>query len=258
MGQHDTEGGELAIPSGPWYISGHMEAFRRLAALASLLILTASGAAAQTLSLEGYEFRAGLLWIGNGFTETDNGEAVHGSEVSPLRFSPGFSLLFRLPGLWRFTPGIDLYYQEYLDPDSYDKVVPTQIETGSGEGDLAGTFGLLFSLPVGIEARTAEGWRLGLAASPTLTFRLPLIAIEGSDTAGLFEYFFASGRFFTPELRMRIGYEITPQLEAAALLRGLYPIANLYADTEPGVAWWDEMMVALTLSIAYRRGSGGE
>ncbi len=199
-----------------------------------------------------------MLWLGNGFTEDAAGEPVQGSDVSPLRFSPGVGMLFRLPGIWRFSPGIDFYYQEYIDLDEYDKVVPTQIETGKGEGDIAGTFGVLLSFPVGVELRPADDWRLELAFSPTLTLRLPLIAIEGSDTGGVFEYFLSDGRFLTPELRTRVGYTVSPQLEVGALLRGLYPVANLYAETEDGVEWWDEMMVGLTLSIAYRFGAGEE
>ena len=225
--------------------------------MASLLVLALHGAAAQQLSFEGLEFRAGMLWIGNGFTEDGYGNPVQGSDVSPLRFSPGVSALFRLPGVWRFTPGLDFYYQEYLKPKDrpYDKVVPTQIETGSGEGDIAGTFGVLLSLPVGPEFHPAEDWRLAFALSPTLALRFPVIAIEGSETEGLFEYFYSGGRFITPELRARLGYRVSPQLEVGALLRGLYPIANLYAELDDGVEWWDELMVGLTLSIAYRFGA---
>ncbi len=234
-----------------------MKALRRYSAVALLLVLAAHGAAAQALSFEGLEFRAGMLWIGNSFTEDADGNPVQGSEVSPLRFSPGISALFRLPGVWRFTPGLDFYYQEYLQPKNqpYDKVVPTQIETGSGEGDIAGTFGVLLSLPVGPELSLGEDWSLAFALSPTLALRFPLIAIEGSDTDGLFEYFYSDGRFFTPEARARLGYQVSPQLEVGALLRGLYPVANLYAELEDGVEWWDELMVGITLSIAYRFGA---
>ncbi len=233
-----------------------MKAFRRPLLLALFLTIAATSAAAQTFIFEGLEFRAGMLWIGNSFTETGDGESVQGSDVSPLRFSPGISALFKLPGLWRISPGVDFFYQEYLRPKDqpYDKVVPTQIEAGTVEGDIAGTFGMLLSFPIGPEFRPAEDWRLSFAFSPTLTLRFPLVAIEGSDTGGHYQYFFSNGRFLTPELRLRAGYQMSPRVEAAVLLRGLYPVANLYADLEDGVAWWDEMMVGITLSIAYRFG----
>ncbi len=210
-------------------------------------------------TLEAFELRGAVLWIGNAFQETESGETVQGSDVSPLRFSPGLSARFRINENLVFSPGLDFYYQEYLAPDMERygddplKVVPTQIETGSAAGDIAGTLGLILSFPFGWEFQLGESWTLTPAFSPTLAFRVPLFGIDGGDTDPVLQHFFSDGRFLYPEPRLRAAYAVSEQLELGIEFRGMIPIYNLWIS-EPDVAFWDEMMLSLNAGVVFLLG----
>lgn len=211
-------------------------------------------------SLEAVELRGAVLWIGNAFQETSSGETIQGSDVSPLRFSPGVATRFRINENLVFSPGLDFYYQEYLAPDMdrYGndpvKVVPTQIETGAAAGDIAGTLGLILSFPFGWEFQLGELWKVTPAFSPTLAFRVPLFGIDGSTTDAVLEHFLSDGRFLYPEPRVRVAYEISEELELGLELRSMIPIYNLWTS-EPDVAFWDEMMISLSAGVVFLLGS---
>jgi hypothetical protein len=201
------------------------------------------------MSLESLEFRAGVLWIGNAYTVDADGDPVQGSDVSPLRFSPGFAARLRVNPYLAFVPGIDFYWQEYLDPDDHDKVVPTQIETGPAVGDLAGTLGVVLSAPLQLDRQVGEAFVLGAGLSPTLAFRLPVIPIEGSEVEGIGSYFISDGRFLYPELQLFGKHVRSDTLRFGVLSRILFPVYNLWV--EPSLPFWDEMMIYTTLTIEY-------
>ena len=220
---------------------------RRLILL--ILIALALSHAANAISLPGIELRAGPTWIGNGYREYPDGSAVQGSDVSPLRVFGGAALPLVLANGMVITPGMDLYWQEYLAASEDGKVVPTQQESGRAAGELAGTLGILLSVPVNWEWQLREQLRLGVGVGPALLFRLPIAPIDGSDVSPLWRYFYSGLRFVYPDTQLSLRYRVSERFDFGGMLRVLWPIASLWSTYDVPV--WDEMKTSLMALVRY-------
>jgi hypothetical protein len=188
----------------------------------------------------------GQLWIGNAYKENEAGDPIQGSDVSPLNLAGGVGTLVEIvPGL-RLNPAIDFFWQEYLLTES-GKVVPTQIETGTAVGPIAGTLGVILSVPYVYSITLSEELELFVGASPSFLLRFPLRPVEGSDTGELSSYFYSSGRFFYPELQTKLFYSLTDDVSLGFSLRIFVPVHNLWDEFD--VAFWDELMIYPNIAV---------
>jgi hypothetical protein len=220
--------------------------------LAIFLLLPESAGAIEFNSLD---VNFGQLWIGNAYKEDESGDPVQGSDVSPLNLAGGVGTLVEIvPGVL-LNPAIDFYWQEYLYTES-GKVVPTQIETGTAVGPIAGTLGIILSLPYVYPVSLSDELNLFLGASPSFLLRFPLRPIDGSDTADLTSYFYSSGRFFYPELQAKLFYTLTDTVSLGFSLRIFVPVHNLWDEFD--VAFWDEMMLLPHLAVRIHTGNPTE
>jgi hypothetical protein len=222
--------------------------FRRPIARIGFLLCLLLAAAPQTRAFELSEldFHLGQAWIGNGYTEDADGNSVQGSDVSPLNFTAGFGAQLELAPLVKLAPTLLLYWQEYLETPS-GKAVPTQIETGSAAGDLAGSLALLLSVPYVYEWSLNETMAISAGASPSFVFRLPVRPIEGSEVGGLYGYFFSEARFIVPEILGSFLYRINETVRFGINLRIFLPVHNLWTKYE--VAFFDEAMILPNLEL---------
>ncbi len=203
------------------------------------------------------DVRGGLVWIGNGYREQYVGRRIEGSDVSPLLTFTGIGVHIPLgltvPGGGELgvAPGLDFWYKDYaftgdddFPDESEGRAVPTQIETAPVEGrEVAGTLGILLSVPVDIGFRVAEPLTLTAGFSPSILFRAPVNPIEDSDIGQLTEYFYSEFRYLYPELRFGGLWELSDQLGIQTQLRGFAPVGRLF-DDEESLPWWDSLMVS--------------
>jgi hypothetical protein len=195
---------------------------------------------ATALEFKTFDVNFGQLWIGNAYKEDEAGDPIQGSDVSPLNLAGGVGTLVEIvPGV-TLNPAVDFFWQEYLLTES-GKVVPTQIETGTAVGPIAGTLGLILSVPYVHSITLSEELELFLGASPSFLLRFPVRPVEGSDTGELTSYFYSSGRFFYPELQSKLFYRLTDDVSLGFSLRIFVPIHNLWDEFD--VAFWDELMI---------------
>ena len=146
----------------------------------------------------------------------------------------------------RFAPTLFLYWQEYLETPS-GKAVPTQIETGTAAGNIAGSLGLILSMPYIYEWSLSEELAILVGASPSVVLRLPAQPIEGSELNGLYEYFFSEARFLQPELMGSFLYRLNETVRFGLNLRVFFPVHNLWTQYE--VEFFDEAMILPNLEL---------
>ncbi len=195
---------------------------------------------AGALEFQTLDVNFGQLWIGNAYKENAAGDPIQGSDVSPLNLAGGVGTLVEVvPGM-TLNPAVDFFWQEYLLTES-GKGVPTQIETGTAAGPIAGSLGIILSVPYVHSISLSEELELFLGASPSFLLRFPLRPVEGSDTGELSSYFYSSGRFFYPELQTKLFYTLTDTVSLGFSLRIFVPIHNVWDEFD--VAFWDELMI---------------
>jgi hypothetical protein len=211
-----------------------------------LCVLLAVALQAHAFEVSELDFHLGQAWIGNGYTEDADGNSVQGSDVSPLNFTAGFGAQLELAPFVKLAPTLLLYWQEYLETPS-GKAVPTQIETGSAAGDLAGSLALLLSVPYVYEWSLNENMAISAGVSPSFVFRLPVRPIEGSEVGGLYGYFFSEARFIVPEILGSFLYRINDTVRFGINLRIFLPVHNLWTKYE--VAFFDEAMILPNLEL---------
>ena len=197
-------------------------------------------------------FSAMPLWIYNGFTTTEDGSPVQGSDVSPQRMSFGAGVVLDLTPAMRLEPNLWIYRQEYIALNAHDTVVPTQIETGSVSGQIADTLSLALSVPwyYRLPWPSHPAWDLSVGAGLALIFRIPLREIDSSGTGEVGRYWIA-GRFVYPELGFAVDYRLTDTVQVGGGLTWYVPIYNLWSDAPPGVSFLDETMLRWGLRITY-------
>ncbi|MFP4373877.1 MAG: hypothetical protein ACLFPO_06090 [Spirochaetaceae bacterium] len=214
-------------------------------ALILALLLSAAGAAS-ALEIGELDLHLGQAWIGNGYTTDADGEPVQGSDVSPLNVTAGFGVDLEFAPRVRFAPTLFFFWQEYLETPS-GKAVPTQIETGTAAGEIAGSIGLILSMPYVYEWQLSEDVALLAGASPSVVARLPARPIEGSEVGGLYEYFFSEARFLLPEITGSFLYRLNESLRFGLNLRVFLPLHNLWTQYE--VDFYDEAVILPNLEL---------
>ncbi len=208
--------------------------------------------AAQLSGSEGLEFRQGSIWIGNAYRQPWTEETVEGSEASTLTALTGVGYTVPLQGRWQVAPGIDLWYKDFAFTEG--RAVPTQIETAPSASDgreVAGTLGIMLAVPVEYSLPVSEQWFVRGGFSPTTLYRIPLLAVENSPTDNLSRFFYESGRFLYPELRLSFGYRMEERITFQFAGRWLFPVFRLW-DDGPDLPWWDSHMIAGQLGILIR------
>ncbi len=225
-----------------------------LTVLLGILALVFAAPSAHAVEFSTIDVNFGQLWIGNAYKEDENGDPIQGSDVSPLNLAGGVGTMVTIvPGL-TFNPSIDFFWQEYLYTES-GKVVPTQIETGTTVGPIAGTLGIIIALPYVYSITLSEELELFLGASPSFLLRFPLRSIEGSETSDLTSYFYSSLRFFYPELQAKLFYTLTDRVSLGFSLRIFVPVHNLW--DEFSVPFWDELMLFPHISVRIHADGSG-
>jgi hypothetical protein len=214
-------------------------------ALILALLLTAAGVT-KAVEVGELNVHLGQAWIGNGYTTDADGEPVQGSDVSPLNFTAGFGVDLEFAPRVRFAPSLFLYWQEYLETP-VGKAVPTQIETGTAAGEIAGSLGLILSMPYMYEWTLSEEFAILFGASPSFVLRLPVQPIEGSELGGLYGYFFSEARFLVPEVVTSFLYRINETVRFGLNLRTFFPVHNLWTQYE--VDFYDEAIILPNLEL---------
>ena len=201
--------------------------------------------------LSGLFLTAMPTWIYNGFTEDSEGNNVQGSDVSPLRMTFGGGAEVSLNERHRFEPQLWFYLQEYAALRSYDKTVPTQIETGAVVGDIANTLSIALALPwlYTFPWPVAEGWRFSAGLGVAFIFRIPLQDIDGTDGGAVGSYWI-DGRFLYPQLNLAADYSLSERYQIGAGVEWYVPVYNGWAQTEPA-PFLDETMLRLGLRVRY-------
>lgn len=195
------------------------------------------------------------LWIYNGFTETDDGIPVQGSDVSPIRFSAGVGMELAVAPRHSLQPEVWIYQQEYIELNAYDKVVPTQIETGSAVGDIANTISLAIELPwvYTLTVPRIEDWSFAGRAGLALIFRIPIAGVDGSKAGPVAAYWFA-GRFVYPYLGVGADYRFADRMTIGAGLNWYVPIYNAWDGGEQ-TGFLDETMLRYGLRVRFLFGA---
>ncbi|MFP4151957.1 MAG: hypothetical protein ACLFR8_04600 [Alkalispirochaeta sp.] len=195
-------------------------------------------------------------WMYNGFTETADGDAVQGSDVSPLRMSFGAGFELRFFDTVSLEPEGWLFMQEYIALDEHDKTVPTQIETGSAVGDIANTIGLGISLPFVYtwEPAWAERWQFDGRAGLGLVYRIPIAGIDGTD-AGPVGLYWIAGRFIYPLFGIAADYQFTDRIQVGIGLDWFVPLYNIW-DSDEETPFLDETMLRWGARVRWDVGRG--
>ncbi len=183
------------------------------------------------------------VWMYNGFTETEGGDPVQGSDVSPLRMTFGAGFELRMTDTMSIEPEGWLFIQEYIALKDYNKTVPTQIETGSAVGDLARALGLGFTVPWVYTWRPewTEQWEFDGRAGLGLVYRIPVGGIDGTDPGPMATYWIA-GRFVYPQIGVAADYKFTDRIRVGLGIDWFVPIYNLFDNDEP-TPFLDETML---------------
>ncbi len=201
---------------------------------------------AYAFSLEGIKIHAGQVWIGNAYRTAEDGSTVQASDVSPINLTASGGVRFRVRENLLFSPLVSVHYQEYVRPAG-DKAYPTPNETGAESGDVAGIVSAVVATPWLYPWRVSEKWEIIIGGSPTLLFRIPLRAIEGSRAAPVAGHFYTGLRFFAPEAYTAASYAFTERVDIGVALRTLIPVHNLWDAY--AVPFWDEMQIFATATL---------
>lgn len=204
------------------------------------------------LTLEALTVDGGYVWVGNAYRTDEDGQAIQGSDVSPIKIAGSAGVRLRVSESLYFAPLASLHYGEYLRAEGR-KSVPTQIETGAEVGDVAGLLTVLVSAPWLYPLDLGESWELRLGGGPTLNFRIPVNPIAGS-AGPVVGHFYTAGRFISPEAWIGGSYAFRENMRIGATARTVIPIHNFWDDYP--VPFWDEMQVLLSARIEIAVGAG--
>ncbi len=226
---------------------------RRFVPLFTILLTLTLGTGLQrtgALAIKGYELHAGQTWIYNGFTTDSDGNAVQGSDVSPIRFTAGGGVRMEIVPGWEIAPGALVFRQEYLSLEAHDKTVPTQIESGSVLGDIASILTVIVGSPF-LYVRPIPGTEsltVSAGASPSLVFRIPLSGIEGGRAGTVASYFVRQLRFVMPELTVQADYRFSELFDFGVNVRWFIPVYNAWDDGEQ-TGFLDETLLYMGMVI---------
>ncbi|MFW5689186.1 MAG: hypothetical protein ACOC1U_06375 [Spirochaetota bacterium] len=243
-------------------------------ALAALLLFTTVSlilpAGAGALGFEALTVGLSEAWTGNGTTTTASGEAITGSETTPidpyLRLGARIGLLDGLlasGAVVAVEPRLEFGARRYLLLED-GRVVPTQIETATGGAGQTLQLGsarvvtLRLPLPVAYELRFLERHAAFMSISPTFVFRI----VAGEEArredvtslAGMYSYFYGAGRFVMPELALGYRFGVSDFVEATVRATWGVSVADVL---DPVTPWWHENRIAITVDMGFRPPFGG-
>ena len=216
----------------------------RLKVAAVLCVVLAISAPGFALSLNELDVNASLMVIGN--------PGGYG-DVSPIVQLFGVSLPMRLSGLFYIEPMLEFFGTNYEWIDANSTAVPAQIEAAAGFW----TLGALISMHAGVRYAITPKVSLGGSVGADFLLRFPLelsnnspSSVEGRGPA--LNYFFAKGRFFYPETRFSVIWQVSDAISLILNLRAFYPVFHLWDGM--GQPFVDQFMFAGGLGIAIRLG----
>jgi hypothetical protein len=219
----------------------------RLRVAAVLCISLALATPGFALSIHELDVNASLMVIGSV-------PPPHKGDVSPIVQLFGASLPLQLSGPFYLEPALEFFgtNYEWVDPP-YAVAVPTQIETAAGFF----TLGTLISLHAGARFPITPKVSLGGSLGADFLLRFPLeffndaqSSIDGRGPA--LDYFFANGRFFYPEARFSVIWQVSEPIGVIFNLRAFFPVFHLWDGmNQPFV---DQFMFAGGIGIAIRLG----
>ena len=226
---------------------------RRSYIATTLLLSTAFAVGAQSLRWTHSYVSVAQSWIYNGFTETESGVPVQGSQVSPIRMSLGYGRSFAIGSNTALEAEAWAFVQEYAALDAFDKTVPTQIESGNAIGDIARLATLVFTVPwvYRLPWLADSAWSIDAKAGLSLAWRIPVAGVDGSR-AGPAAGYFLRGRFIYPHIGFAGSYQFTERLALAIAAGWDVPIYNLW-DSGPATPFLDETMVRYGLRVVWTR-----
>ena len=199
-----------------------------------------AGAGDSTPRLDSINVRAGF---GIHLSEL-GGEIINNIQLAPLIEAIGVGVTVQLTDVISFAPGLDVsYMQSSLNTNGL--VIPQKFENRL-DIPASTVLLLLVDLPFNFDFTIIQGFRLGIGISPSILFR---IGVQGDDAQAITDYYLSEGRFFVPDVSLRIGY-LFPAVELQLIVRGLVPIANLW-DTDNS-AFIHDLLVLTMFQLRFR------
>ena len=203
----------------------------------------------QAFNFEGVIFTFAPTWIYNGFTKDKDGAAVQGSDVSPLLISFGVGSAFSLLPNHSIEPELWGYVNQYAALKKYDKVVPTQIESGKAVGNIVTTFNFAFLIPwVYTLPIPSDQWQFSVKAGSALIARIPIQGIETKKTSQINKYW--NKRFWYPHFGIEARYIIDQAINIGAGIDWLIPIYNAWVSGET-IPFFDETMLRIGIRVKW-------
>jgi hypothetical protein len=150
-------------------------------------------------------------------------------------------------------PELWIYRQEYIALNEFDKVVPTQIETGSAVGDIAATLSLAASVPVTFRFSVGEQDRVGVSARAGVAavIRIPYRPIDGSEVGPVARYW--ASRFIYPQLGIGADLRLSDRVRIGGIADWYIPLYNAW-DSDETTPFLDETMVRYGVRVVILSG----
>ena len=191
--------------------------------------------------------------IYNGFTTTERGVPVQGSQVSPFLMSTGYGLSFAYGTNMALETEAWAFVQEYAALAAHDKTVPTQIESGNAVGEIARLVTLVITVPWVYRLPWGGGgaWSFEVKAGLSLAWRIPIAGVDGSQVGPATTYFLA-WRFIYPHVGLAAGYRLNERIDLVIAAGWDVPLYNLW-DSGPPTPFLDETMVRYGLRVVWTR-----
>ena len=194
--------------------------------------------------------RFGVSFMANGVPATASAAApilgTLGLDLS-LPFSPGSAFSLE-PGVSCFS-----YYAALLDaqPDSGPALdLPRAVPSPAEFADSAWTGSALLSSPFVAKVRLGASVAPYAGLGPALLVRA---AFGGTDAGAVTAWYFGAGRWLFAEARAGIELELLPGMALSLDARGYFPVANLWADPDPLMAF-DGALLGIGASVRISTG----
>ena len=227
---------------------------RRCGYVVTVLLLGITfGAGAQSLRWTHSYVSAAQSWIYNGFTRTQRGVQVQGSQVSPIHMSIGYGLSFAYGTNTALETEAWIFVQDYAALTAHDKTVPTQIESGNAIGEIARLVTLVITVPwvYRFSWGSNDVWSFDAKAGLSFAWRIPIAGVDGSQVGPAAAYFIA-GRFIYPHIGLAAGYRLNERIDLVIATGWDVPLYNLW-DSGPVTPFLDETMVRYGLRVVWTR-----
>jgi len=174
-------------------------------------------------------------------------------DVSPIVQLIGVSLPVRISGPYFLEPMLELFGTNYEWDDKSGTAFPTQIEAGPGFF----TLGTLISMHAGASFPVSPVISLGGSIGLDFLLRFPLeftnmSAESVSGRRPALGYFFGTGRFFYPETRLFLRWQVSDAVGLVVNLRAFYPLFHLWDGLRQ--PFFDQFMFSGGLGFAVRLG----